>query len=90
MTIKQTIKKLRKFDIIRVYWEDITSDCSWMTEDKIKEFETSKCHTIGFFLGRVGDSIKLSYSYDFEMKCGAVEIIPIGVILEIHRHGNIQ
>jgi hypothetical protein len=89
MTIKQNIKKLRKFDIIRVYWQDITSDCSWMSEEKIKEFKTSKCHTIGFFMGRVGDSIKVSYSYDFDMKCGAVEIIPIGVILEIHKHGRV-
>ena len=89
MTIKQTIKKLRKFDIISVYWEDITADCSWLEEAKLKGFQTSKCYTIGFFMGRVDNNIKVSYSYDFGNKCGAVEILPIGVILGIKKHGRI-
>jgi len=90
MTVKQTIKKLHKFDIIDVHWEDITSDCSWVSEEKIEEFKTSKCHTLGFFLGREDNNIKVSYSYDFESKCGAIEIIPIGVILGITKHGVID
>lgn len=90
MTIKQTIKKLHKFDIIAVYWEDITADSAWLEENKIEEFETSKCYSLGFFLGREGNSIKISYSYDFDRKCGAVEILPIGVILGITKHGNIE
>ena len=88
MTVKQTIKKLRKFNVIKVNWEDITADCSWVTEENIDKFKTSKCSSLGFFLGRDGNNIKISYSYDFGNKCGAVEIIPIGVILSIDKYGG--
>ena len=89
MTIKQLIKKLRKFDIIAVQWKDITTDSSWVEEKKIEEFKPSKCTSIGFFIGRKGDNITISYSYDFDLKCGSVEVIPIGVILGITKHGRV-
>lgn len=89
MTVIQQIKKLRKFDIISVHWEDIAAICSWMSAKSIDEFETVKCHTVGFFMGRTGSNIKVSYSYRFEDNYGAVEVIPIGVILEIRKHGRV-
>lgn len=89
MTIKQQIKKLQKFDIVSISWEDITAICEWLSKEQIKELQTLKCHTVGFFLGCDGDSVKISYSYQFDEDCGAVEIIPIGVILGITRHGTV-
>ena len=88
MTVKQQIKKLRKFDVISINWVDITADCSWMDENKMKEFSTSRCVTVGFFISREGSNIKTSYSYNFDDNTGAIEIIPIGVISSIKNHGK--
>lgn len=53
--------KLKKFDIIEVFWVDIESQSGWVNMNNLKNVRPPLCKSIGYFQELIREKGKLSH-----------------------------
>jgi hypothetical protein len=83
-----TSKKLKKFQIVRIKWNDIISDNSGWMNNKQYDFnnhaESAKYESVGYYINKNNRFIFISMSANKENDIsGMMLAIPIGTITEV-------
>ena len=83
-------KKIFPYDLVMAYWEDITSECSWVDISDIKKSTTAICCTVGWLVKQDSNSTILMADYSFEdnkeiKQGGNYTTIPTKNILKIKK-----
>ena len=77
---------MKKNTKIEVYWDDIVSTSSWLTEKTTNEISVCKCRSLGYFFYQDKKILRLSSTIqtgkDSDRDC---TVIPIGCITKISR-----
>ena len=59
-------KKNFPYDLVIAYWEDITSDSSWVDINDIKKSTTAICCTVGWLMKHDSNVTILKSDFNFE------------------------
>jgi hypothetical protein len=59
-------KKIFPYDLVIAYWEDITSDSSWVDISDIKKSTTAICCTVGWLMKYDSNVTILMSDFNFE------------------------
>jgi hypothetical protein len=59
-------KKIFPYDLVIAYWEDITSDSSWVDISDIKKSTTAICCTVGWLMKHDSSVTILMSDFNFE------------------------
>ena len=83
-------KKVFPYDLVLAYWEDITSDSSWVDINDIKKSTTAICCTVGWLMKHDSNVTILMSDFNFEnekevKQGGGHTTIPTKNILKIKR-----
>lgn len=80
---RRQLRRLKKYDLILVHWDDIESDSSWVSADEMLERKAVKCVCTGFFIGWDDKQMRVSSELIFEDGRGSIEVLPIGCVTSI-------
>jgi len=58
--------KKKKYDVVKCYWHDITTQGGWVAEAEIEGLETCNVITIGLLVAETKDLIKIASSITLE------------------------
>ena len=83
-------KKVFPYDLVLAYWEDITSDASWVDINDIKKSTTAICCTVGWLMKQDSNVTILMSDFNFEnekevKQGGGHTTIPTKNILKIKK-----
>ena len=83
-------KKVFPYDLVLAYWEDITSDSSWVDINDIKKSTTAVCCTVGWLMKQDSNVTILMSDFNFEnekeiKQGGGHTTIPTKNILKIKK-----
>ena len=83
-------KKVFPYDLVLAYWEDITSDASWVDINDIKKSTTAICCTVGWLMKHDSNVTILMSDFNFEnekevKQAGGHTTIPTKNILKIKK-----
>jgi len=83
-------KKVFPYDLVLAYWEDITSDASWVDINDIKKSTTAICCTVGWLMKHDSNVTILMSDFNFEnekevKQGGGHTTIPTKNILKIKK-----
>ena len=83
-------KKNFPYDLVIAYWEDITSDSSWVDINDIKKSTTAICCTVGWLMKHDSNVTILMSDFNFEnekevKQGGGHTVIPTKNILKIKK-----
>ena len=83
-------KKIFPYDLVIAWWEDITSDSSWVDISDIKKSTTAVCCTVGWLMKHDSNVTILMSDFNFENKKeikqgGGHTVIPTKNILKIKK-----
>jgi len=83
-------KKVFPYDLVITWWEDITSECSWVDIGDIKKSTTAICCTVGWLMKQNSDVTILMSDFNFESnneikQGGGHTTIPTKNILKIKK-----
>lgn len=83
LKIRRQLRNIKKYDVVLVRWDDIVSDCVWVSATDMATMTAAKCVSMGILIEKNNSEIKISSSYNFEDASGAIEVLPIGCITNI-------
>ena len=74
---------MREGALVYVKWVDPSSTAKWLEKDEAKGRTPMHCETVGFFLNRDRDVIRICCSRSEEGRVADVFVIPRGCVKEI-------
>ncbi|KKK51886.1 hypothetical protein LCGC14_3110480 [marine sediment metagenome] len=77
---------MKKNTLIEIEWEDIVSDSAWLIEEVAVKEPLTQCKSVGYFLNKTKEVIRLSSSIQLGKDSERdVIVIPLGVVKKIRR-----
>lgn len=77
---------MKKNTLIEVEWLDIVADSAWLSEQKASEFPVTPCKSVGYFLNKDKNVLRLSGTIQTgNSNERDINVIPIGVVKRIRR-----
>ena len=68
--------------LLLITWNDIVSDCAWLSDDKAQVYPSTQCKDIGWFINHDKLNVRISNSVNSYGE-KSITVIPKGVIRNV-------